>query len=52
MDIKSEIIKKQLVNEKSAYLIFNKINYFFNNKNIRAQLENIESEVDNLKPTD
>lgn len=51
-DFINSIIKKQFVNEKSAYLIFNKIDYFFNNKNIKEELEYIESEVDDLKPTD
>jgi hypothetical protein len=51
LDFINSIIKKQFVNEKSAYLIFNKIDYFFNNKNIKEELEYIESEVDDLKPT-
>ncbi len=52
LDFINSIIKKQFVNEKSAYLIFNKIDCFFNNKNIKKELEYIESEVDDLKPTD
>jgi hypothetical protein len=52
LDFINSIIKKQFVNEKSAYLIFDKIDYFFNNKNIKEELEYIESEIDDLKPTD
>jgi hypothetical protein len=52
LDFINSIIKKQFVNEKSAYLIFNKIDYFFNNKNIKEELEYIEGEIDDLKPTD
>lgn len=52
LDFINSIIKKQFVNEKSVYLIFNKIDYFFNNKNIKEELEYIESEVDDLKPND
>jgi hypothetical protein len=52
LDFINSIIKKQFVNEKSAYLIFNKIDYFFNNKNIKEEFDYIESEIDDLKPTD
>ena len=52
MDFIYDIVKKQSINEKSAYLVFNKIEYFFNDKNIKEELEYIESEVDDLKPND
>lgn len=52
MDFINEIIKKQSINEKSAYLIFNRIDYFFNNKNIKEEIDYIESEIDDLKSSD
>lgn len=49
LDFINDIIKKHFVNEKSTYLIFDKIDFIFNMQNTKDELETINYSVDELE---